>query len=796
MIAHKSWRLPAERETEPAPREGECVMLLSHVHRGFSLPPHPFFKGIMNHFGAQLHHFPPNAIAHLSAFVVLCECFIGCPPHWGLFKHIFSARSQTIKRLNQSDDKTHLLQLCGGLGFQKKSKSSYPALQLSESVRNWQSTWFYCQDVACPNATTGLPPFSLDRPAPPKQLALTKAEKIHIQPLVDALVEVVRRGVTGIDLLEVFLGRRIQPLQARDHAMWHYTGPEDSTRTNVECVTGETVASWVLQITGACENPRGSRRVRAFCADNPPPNEWTNWFSLVSNGSPAEEEEEGSQEGSVESVEYVSDSGETEEESGEEEEEDEEQSSPPPPPELRTKRRHEPAAPSAPPASSSAPPTAPTVPSAPPTVPVVPSARSIKRTRDAAAEPAGQPSKVAKPSGSKPRKALPRMRVIVPVTSTVATSATSPAGQGDDPMDMDNVVSSQPGAIYVDEGDQGRSEQAAVPVLEDVLPVIGLAADVPPTEAMPSTETALVAAELTGVGLGMPKEPPTMPGPGPSTVEYNVQRLPEDQVGAAKGAMVQAELMAGEAKKAYDSIASLYQRSLELRDDIRDVLAEREKSLEQAREANKALTAEVEKMGKQRTELMGQMKMLNRRCIAQENYVSDWARKMIALLGDFCMDAEVETADVERSMLENIPLGEDANRDLLRAHIRLGKVGPFIGRLREVVGRIDKELWPEDESRHEMEGLMSRLEEVPNRVQSWKKSAARCGADVALSLVRVHCKEVREEKLKALEVVNTKKLRFEDFMETFLESATRIADGIDLETFVEPASPITSPDDA
>ena len=55
-------------------------------------------------------------------------------------------------------------------------------------------------------------------------------EKIQIQPLVDALVDVVRKGVTGIDLLEVFLGRRIQPLQARHHAMWHYTGPEDSTR--------------------------------------------------------------------------------------------------------------------------------------------------------------------------------------------------------------------------------------------------------------------------------------------------------------------------------------------------------------------------------------------------------------------------------------------------------------------------------------------------------------------------------------------------------------------------------------
>uniref|UniRef100_A0A8I6Z9X1 Uncharacterized protein n=1 Tax=Hordeum vulgare subsp. vulgare TaxID=112509 RepID=A0A8I6Z9X1_HORVV len=209
--------------------------------------------------------------------------------------------------------------------------------------------------------------------------------------------------------------------------MWHYTGPEDSTRTNVECVTGEMVASWVLNITGACENPRWSRRVKAFRADNPPPNEaWTNWFSPISNGNPAEEEE-GSQEGSVESVEYISDSGETdEEESAEEEEADEEKNSPPPPTELRTKRRHEPVAPSAPPASSSAPPTAPVVPSALPAVPMAPSARSTKGTRDSAAETVGQPSKVAKPSGSKPRKALPRMRVAFPVTSTVATSATSP----------------------------------------------------------------------------------------------------------------------------------------------------------------------------------------------------------------------------------------------------------------------------------------------------------------------------------------------------------------------------------
>ncbi|KAI5014029.1 hypothetical protein ZWY2020_055419 [Hordeum vulgare] len=132
-------------------------------------------------------------------------------------------------------------------------------------------------------------------------------------------------------------------------------------------------------------------------------------------------------------------------------------------------------------------------------------------------------------------------------------------------------------------------------------------------------------------------------------------------------------------------------------------------------------------------------------------------------------------ADVEWSIRENVPLGEDANRDLLAAHIRVGKVGPFIGRLREIVGRIDKELWPEDESRQEMENLMSRLEEVPNQVQSWKKSARRG----AMLLILVECIVRRcEEKLKALKVAN-EETSIQDFMETFLESATRIADGID-----------------
>ena len=45
------------------------------------------------------------------------------------------------------------------------------------------------------------------------------------------------------------------------------------------------------------------------------------------------------------------------------------------------------------------------------------------------------------------------------------------------------------------------------------------------------------------------------------------------------------------------------------------------------------------------------------------------------------------------------------------------------------------------------------------------------------------------EKLAAIKVANTMRHNFQSFMETFIAAATRIADGIDLDEFVEPASP-------
>ena len=114
-----------------------------------------------------------------------------------------------MKKAQSSDSRTNVIQLCGGLGLQKRKGSKFPALTLPESVRGWQSTWFYCNDVASPNMLTGLPPFTLARPSTPPSLIVAEEEKANVGILMNGVVNLIREGVTGLDLLEVFLGRWI-----------------------------------------------------------------------------------------------------------------------------------------------------------------------------------------------------------------------------------------------------------------------------------------------------------------------------------------------------------------------------------------------------------------------------------------------------------------------------------------------------------------------------------------------------------------------------------------------------------
>ena len=72
-------------------------------------------------------------------------------------------------------------------------------------------------------------------------MKVTPVEKAEVKVLVERVVQLVQ---------EVFLKRRIQPLQAHDHPMWMYSGIEDSTRIHSEEVDENTLEQWLRGITG------------------------------------------------------------------------------------------------------------------------------------------------------------------------------------------------------------------------------------------------------------------------------------------------------------------------------------------------------------------------------------------------------------------------------------------------------------------------------------------------------------------------------------------------------------------
>jgi hypothetical protein len=62
----------------------------SHLTARLGLPPSKFLISITNFLGCSLIHFNPNALATLSSFTMLCECWLGIPPDSNFFWYYYS----------------------------------------------------------------------------------------------------------------------------------------------------------------------------------------------------------------------------------------------------------------------------------------------------------------------------------------------------------------------------------------------------------------------------------------------------------------------------------------------------------------------------------------------------------------------------------------------------------------------------------------------------------------------------------------------------------------------------------
>ncbi|XBJ00170.1 hypothetical protein VPH35_020114 [Triticum aestivum] len=524
---------------------------------------------------------------------------------------------------------------------------------------------------------------------------------------------------------------------------------------------------------------------------------------------------------------------------------------------------------------------------------VLPSMQVPKRTQTSTPDPLEKAMKQPKVVPSKPRKALRKIKVDVPVASAfgafnAATSGTSMDidKEQDDAETVDVATSriAPPNVIELPDDDdheeapqrstgrRGRSLSKKVPTSKvshstsASEPAIQQLGDLvrtyvsffdPLSTDQPSASTGQAPAPTMQLQASAPLATLSVPR-NPLFVAHHVQ---EDQVGAAKEAMIQVGLMMDRmkvvyetSKAAYDAssalqtnkscelgckFADLERKQIQLNLDLelakenlkkaQDEAAIMGDKMKQALEQKDLDLAAAQKMAREKTELadkklasVGKLEEENaklktdvdeaKKYVMQlkeekvaladrvdvltqkrdelETYLGGLAKKMFLKLVEFCQSFEEENGRNVTSLNPiNSPVKDEAATNVLRLESRLASVLDYLARLKVAVSRIDTELWPSVTFQNDLESLMTRLNGIPDQVQARKKSSARCGADVALSLVRVHCKEVKEEELADLKVANNKKLQFQSFMKTFIDAANHIADGIDLDSFVEPASP-------
>ena len=84
LSAFTEWLLPGD-EDEPSPLEEYVVSFALFHERGFAVPAHKFLRGLLDYYQVELQHLNPNGIQHITAFVALCEGFLGISPHFDLW---------------------------------------------------------------------------------------------------------------------------------------------------------------------------------------------------------------------------------------------------------------------------------------------------------------------------------------------------------------------------------------------------------------------------------------------------------------------------------------------------------------------------------------------------------------------------------------------------------------------------------------------------------------------------------------------------------------------------------------
>src|SRR4051812_47178981 len=152
-------RLAPKREISSVPEEGERVVFRSHCLHGLGLPASGFFRSFLEFYGLQPHHLTPNTVVLLSAFVALCEGFLGVLATIKLWGELFYSKLGTQAAGMPAQCGAFIAVLRSG------ADNPFPTIKLIKSVKMWQRSYFYVKSVFAEGDWVNLPAFEAGPPA-------------------------------------------------------------------------------------------------------------------------------------------------------------------------------------------------------------------------------------------------------------------------------------------------------------------------------------------------------------------------------------------------------------------------------------------------------------------------------------------------------------------------------------------------------------------------------------------------------------------------------------------------------
>jgi hypothetical protein len=174
----------------------------------------------------------------LSAFAAFCEGYADIEPFVQGWAKYFQLRKQSAQEPRNKDDppetakekKDHPMTQCGTATIMSRKGSDFPKIELLESSKKWQKSFFYVKnttDVDLLNlpAYVDIPPIEMKNWTYNPKNTVGAVNALH--RVKDDLRDVV---LTPEDIIACFISRRVSPLQRRSHKICQMSGAMDPTR--------------------------------------------------------------------------------------------------------------------------------------------------------------------------------------------------------------------------------------------------------------------------------------------------------------------------------------------------------------------------------------------------------------------------------------------------------------------------------------------------------------------------------------------------------------------------------------